>query len=859
MGSALVLLGTALGCGKSIRDDDTGAGRAGMAGGSGHAGTAGKSGKSGTAGTGAEGGTSGSGGRSGAGSGGTTATAGTTSSGGESGEAGVPSSAGASATGGSAGSGSGYLSQIRQSGVSKFDLLFMVDNSLSMASKQTLLAASIPGLIEQLITPACVDGSGMPTGASADASGNCSQGAPKFVPVRDLHVGIITSSLGDHGSNDVCSDAQNSANIAANLPASNYNDLAQLLPSVRPGANLPNWNNSSFLVWDPRDQSAVSDPHPNLGPNETDSAHFIAAFSTEVLGAGQLGCGYESSLEAWYRFLVDPSPVASMSNDGQNSVRPKTPDGKSDAVNNVVLQQRASFLRPDSLLAIVVLTDENDCSIMDEDGSQSWLVGYKGGVGKFSWDMPRANSVCATNPNDTCCRPCTSPAPQGCADNSADSACALGNYLTLDEDSMNQRCYNMKQRFGVDLLYPTGRYVDALKSSLITPRLDGVQVPNPIFAAPKGQLPRDPGLVFFAAITGVPWQDISTTDSWSGRGLTYMTAQQLMDNGRWGVLLGDPTSHTPPTDPFMLEQIDPRVTGAQNPLLPSITIQPPLTTTPNAINGHEQQPAPVRDDLQFACTFPLASPVPCNADNADSCDCNADEFSKNSPLCSGGSATTDGTQVNDGAYPGLRELEVLKDFGINSVIGSICPKNVDAPGGGAPSNSAAGNPDPDYGYNPFIRALVSRITEDLTLKCLPRALPIASDGSGQAACTIVETTFPTDGTCDCAAMARSGVADQLRTSILNYLRINGICDGSTAQSCSDACTCTLPQLSGADLAQCQSGNDGSSGPGYCYIDPAQGLGSDAAVVDCQSTQKHLIRFVGDNVPVEGSTTFISCE
>jgi hypothetical protein len=748
--------------------------------------------------------------------------------------------------------GTAYLSQIRQTGLDKLDLLFMIDNSLSMTSKQTLLAASIPGFVERLITPTCVDGSGAPTGVNADASGNCSQGAPEFTPLRDLHIGIITSSLGDHGSNDICSDAANSANIAAGLPASNYNDLAQLLPSMRPDANLPNWNNSGFLVWDPRDQSSVSDPHMNLGPTETDSAQFVAALSNQALAVGEQGCGYESSLEAWYRFLIDPEPVSAMTNSVGVSQRGPT--------NDVVLAQRAAFLRPDSVVVIVMISDENDCSIVDENGTQGWLVSYKGGVGQpLTFHMARASASCANDPNDKCCRPCSATPAAGCPDNTTDSACELGETLSTADDALNLRCFHQVQRFGIDLLYPTSRYVEGLSSRFITPRFGGPQVQNPLFAAAPGGGPRDPGLVFFGGIVGVPWQDIATTDSWTGRGLEYLDATGLAD--RWPVMLGDPAQGVLPTDTLMVESIDPRTSGypQAHPLLSGVTIgSPSATTNTNPINGHEVEVLPTRDDLQFACIFPLATPVQCNSDNADSCDCNADESQKNSPLCSGVTATTDGEQVYDGAYPGLRELQVLKDFGYNGVVGSICPKNVDAPGGGSPSNSTAGNPDPDYGYNPFIRALMSHIKQALSPKCLPRALPLASDGSGHAACTVVEATFPADGTCDCAAMARDSVAESLRTGFIAYLRNNGICDVSTTPACDGACTCALPQLSGNDLAQCLAGNDGPSAPGFCYIDPAQGVGSDAAVVDCPSSNKRLIRFVGDNVPAKDSVTLISC-
>jgi len=287
--SAFVLLGTALGCGRSTHNDEnTGGTRPGTAG---AGGTGGKSG----AGAGAKGGKIGAGG-TGAASGGGTATGGAPANGGESGEAGGPYNAGATATGGNAGStGSVDLTQLRQTSVDKVDLLFMIDNSLSMTSKQTLLAASIPMLVERLITPACVDGSGVPTGVNADASGNCSQGAPEFMPVRDLHVGLITSSLGDHGSNDVCSDAQNAANVAANEPASNYNDLAQLLPSVRPDANLPSWNGSSSASARAR---SASDSGPHSRHTSASAATFAGPSAATCCGVRSLilsGCTWAAN------------------------------------------------------------------------------------------------------------------------------------------------------------------------------------------------------------------------------------------------------------------------------------------------------------------------------------------------------------------------------------------------------------------------------------------------------------------------------------------------------------------------------------------------------------------------------------
>src|SRR5262245_36942787 len=132
-----------------------------------------------------------------------------------------------------------FIGQIRQTGVDKIDLLFMIDNSISMADKQKILAEAVPVLVSRLIQPVCVNSMGNVTGQQPCQTGS----APEFKAVENIHIGIITSSLGHHGSNDVCSDA-----TGGRTP----DDKAQLLPSVRPDAALANWAGKGFLVWDPR-------------------------------------------------------------------------------------------------------------------------------------------------------------------------------------------------------------------------------------------------------------------------------------------------------------------------------------------------------------------------------------------------------------------------------------------------------------------------------------------------------------------------------------------------------------------------------------------------------------------------------
>jgi hypothetical protein len=330
------------------------------------------------------------------------------------------------------------------------------------------------------------------------------------------------------------------------------NDQAQLVPSMRPAANpaLYSWNNSGFLVWDPRmgTDRPTPDPHQPLSNHETDAADFVADFQTHVRAAGERGCGYEASLESWYRFLIDPEPIATVTNDGTFSIRGQ--------VNQVVLDQRKAFMRPDSLLAIVMLTDENDCSILDENQTQGWLVGRR-------IQMPRGSSECLNPGSDAffnCCRPCVTER-QGCPASAGDPECMKGATLTPTEDSTNLRCYNQEKRFGFSMLYNTRRYYEALKAAQIPLRTPDAQgnyplVPNPIYTPGVDGTPaRESSLVFLAGIVGVPWQDLADADSLmpGNRNLRYLTAPEI---GAPRSLGRDPRRsgrNVPPTDPFMIE------------------------------------------------------------------------------------------------------------------------------------------------------------------------------------------------------------------------------------------------------------------------------------------------------------------
>jgi hypothetical protein len=317
---------------------------------------------------------------------------------------------------------------------------------------------------------------------------------------------------------------------------------------------------------------------------------------------------------------------------------------------------------------------------MDESNRQGWLVGRR-------QPMPRASAACAADPNDLCCRPCLAPAQPGCPTDAEDTECRKGVTLVGTEDSTNLRCYRQRQRFGIDFLYPLDRYVTGLSAPQVRNHA-GQMVENPLLAGG-----RDPELVILTTIVGVPWQDlVIETENFDGYEL--MTAKELRDHGRFPVILGDYAGGVPPTDPFMLDSVEPR--SGSNPL----TNQPiaPATAGPTAtINGHEQT-LTNRDDLQYACTFELPTPIDCAGNVDGTCDCDQYSAGYNRPLCQNPTTGAPGnTQYYGKAYPGRRELEVGRRLRDRAVLASICPRTLETAS------------HPSYGYVPVMRAIQRQV------------------------------------------------------------------------------------------------------------------------------------------------------
>jgi hypothetical protein len=766
------------------------------------------------------------------------------------------------------------VENLTQSSVDKIDMLFVVDNSLSMADKQEILALALPDLVRRLVDPVCIDANG---GTSWSANGTCPAGtAREFQPITNIHIAVVTSSLGGFGAEvDCISDAEgekDNSHLLGSLPR---------VEAIIPGT-------PDFLTWCPEtSQSATSGacaPSPETGGGAGDAMGFSDAFANQVREAGEFGCGWEATLEAWYRFLIEPAPWTSIvrvncnfGNDTNMScVAPSLDASGAMDLDETIIAQRKAFLRPDSLVAIVMLTDENDCSF--KASGQSWRLSQARSAPDMDYPNGQPNrafkgsSTCATDPNNQCCHSCGAKAPANCptevnaAGMTVGQGCMEPRYPAMDDlgdeaptdDAVNLRCFNHKQRFGVDYLYPVARYSNALLLTDLCPAsedlsptaADGTQNPNcgpdrlvknPLYidytypdrlaADPAAMqvVPRNRDLVFLAGIVGVPWQDIAVDPN--AETLVYRTNRVNPDPDAppvidWVQLLGNATLKAPydlltapPTDPLMHEQIAPR------------------TGTNTAINGGEWDILD-RDDLQYACIFPKETPVMCpqtieeTTSTTPNCDCTfygADGY--NNPLCNGFE------QTHAKAYPSIRPLQVLRDYGPNSIVASICPKETENE-----------NAD-DFGYRPAVAAIVERLKEQLQDKCLPRRLEVKG---GDVNCLIVEAN-PATGA-NCSGAARTDVPAGIATKVIERLESTDICEG---EACNAYHLCQITPLAADQRQSCLMSED-ASGDGWCYIDPEQGLGNPDLVEKCAPTEQRKIRFVGGGLPQKGTVTFFAC-
>ena len=737
---------------------------------------------------------------------------------------------------------------LSQTAIDKVDLLFAIDNSASMGDKQDLLAAAVPVLVNRLLNPNCVDASttckvasdctaSLGATAQCDTEANNGGGAcfvagdnqggakqcstiantkPEFPPVHDLHVGVVSSSMGGGGA-ETCAALDSSDSTHQDDHGWLLNRTSSNTPIAN--ANPVNPPGGDFLAWLPSsDPKNAGKAAPNVTPYAT-SSQLVSDFQSLVSGVQQHGCGLEAQLESWYHFLVQPDPWQSITrgSDNRNSYQ---------GIDTTLLKMRHDFLRPDSLVAIIQLTDEED-SWSDPmwGGGFGWVArtnAFPGGPDNAGTG-PRGTHECDTNPNDPDCTSCAfadattrkpvsgtlikdDPNCTSCP--GGVNNCKPGWYVSAQSkppiaaaDGLNVRYSEqlMKRRYGFDNQHAIQRYIDGLRSATVPDRdheshdhdnyAPQRNCTNPLFAAdlPDGSdtspdalckhaVVRNPDHVFYALIGGVP------TD--------------LVDGApKWSKILGADPDHGDTTgiDPRMIESITPRagVQGEWNTLSSGASI-----------------------DYEYACTFDLPKQRTCAA-NDTSCDCQG--AADGPPLCTAPGSLT---QVKGKAYPTIRELRVAKGLGDQAVVASLCAKVV--------SGSTS---DPAYGYNPAMQAIVNRLKKSLAQQCLPQKLQ--RDATGEVPCLVLaEYKTQTDqaagctdpGMCNPADPTTCGCKPDDATCIATYKNILSRYQSQFRATLGDAgasaptpVACIFQQI--ADPACSQSQN-----AGWCYVEGTAATG-----------------------------------
>ena len=767
-----------------------------------------------------------------------------------------------------------FTKAVDNTAVDKIDILFVIDNSASMGDKQAYLAQAVPNLITRLVTPNCVDATGTMNYGPSDAQGMgmCAMGKVEFPPVHDMHIGVISTSLGTRlsdqyggGSGAICDPTgPDGATITVNNATFTHgnDDHAELLNRSGPTETpLADAGTSNYLNWFPSTNPKNAGKTASPGaPAISNATQLITDFTSLIEGVGNYGCGIESQLESWYRFLVQPDPYASMSLDSNSHAQWV-------GVDTTILQQRQNFLRPDSLVAIIDMTDENDSEIdVRSVGGQGYLWMAQ------NFDPPHGTSACAENAADngltssSACESCVEPSA------ASDPNCQSGNNdYSADTDwgyNPNLRHVHMEQKYGIWPQFPIQRYVTGLTSKTVPDRAgeyppnaqsyQGTQdCTNPLFAAslPDGSstdpatlcnLPvgtRTPDLIYYAHIGGVPHQllqqDPTNPDS---------PPKETLQASDWTLILGNNPLNFDYTgiDPHMIESYQPRASIAT-----PTAAGPPGTLDP--FNGYDWvtdqgSEHVLQVDREYACTFPLTTPRDCT-DTMDpavqyACDCPPTTGltpQQLPPICN---PTTPTQQIGAKAYPTQRELLLANLMGQQGIVSSLCPIHVQPAAGDTAAT------DPLYGYNPAVTAIVDRLKTSLNNACLPQQL--VPDMTGYVPCLILVQLATPTGPGSCAnpgsacvnSMGLLGPGDipagqtqaTLTTDILTkFCQAEEATYTGTPGGPGDPDTyptCALQQLTtGANATDFTNNSCATSPePGWCYVTGAAANGCPQAIL-----------------------------
>ena len=204
------------------------------------------------------------------------------------------------------------------------DILFVVDDSPSMLEEQASLAAVLPAMLSRL--------------ASGDVDGD---GVPDKEPIESIQIGVLSPNMGTVGvDRPECPGGQFGGDdgilrTEIGLTQAEVTGLGQsFYESCARGLD----DAPSFVEYLPR-------------PGEAPPDDVVLDMRCRAL-TGTQGCEYEAPLEAALRATTPARSNLRFFSANDSEL------GHGDGANR-------GFLREDSLLIVVVISDEDDCSIAD--------------------------------------------------------------------------------------------------------------------------------------------------------------------------------------------------------------------------------------------------------------------------------------------------------------------------------------------------------------------------------------------------------------------------------------------------------------------------------------------------------------
>ena len=215
--------------------------------------------------------------------------------------------------------------------VTDLDVLLMVDNSNSMTEEQVSFARELPRFVTVL--------------ASGDLNGD---GAVDFPPPSSVHFGVVSSDMGTGGfAVPTCTEP-------------NFGDDGILRTEGNTAIAGCMSSYPSFIEYDPATGASPAALAQDLG-------------CVATMGTG--GCGFEQQLEAVLK-AVSSSSSGITFHGGTG--------GHAEGAN-------AGFLRDEAMLAVIVLSDEEDCSASDPELYNPSSPVYSGNLNLRCFSYPAAS------------------------------------------------------------------------------------------------------------------------------------------------------------------------------------------------------------------------------------------------------------------------------------------------------------------------------------------------------------------------------------------------------------------------------------------------------------------------------------